>query len=299
MITICIPVYNFDSTELVEQLRVQLDELAIDGELIVIDDASSSEYHSSIQKSKKFCDQFIHLDKNIGRSKIRNLFLKYSTKNYLLFLDCDGIIISKEFIQNYLDHISKEPKVIVGGRNYGPKPDKVKKLLAWHYGESRESKPARERSKNPNNSFMTNNFMIKKDLLESIKFDESLSDYGHEDTLFGYELAKRNIQVIHIENPILNGDIEETDRFLSKTNKGIRNLYIISSKLNHSREFTRNIKLLRVWKWIRPFSFLYISLYSLFSKSIERNLKGIVPEMSYLDFYKLREIIRVDRSLRS
>lgn len=38
--------------------------------------------------------KYIELKKNIGRAKIRNLFIEYTTNPYLLFLDCDTKIIS-------------------------------------------------------------------------------------------------------------------------------------------------------------------------------------------------------------
>jgi len=41
---------------------------------------------------------YIQLDNNIGRAKIRNLFLKYAKYDYLLFLDCDTFIISDDFV---------------------------------------------------------------------------------------------------------------------------------------------------------------------------------------------------------
>ena len=47
--------------------------------------------------------------------------------------------------------------------------------------------------------------MISKTCFEQISFNEDLQGYGHEDTLFGYELDKKNIQIHHLDNPVLNG----------------------------------------------------------------------------------------------
>ncbi len=61
----------------------------------------------------------VWLPKNVGRARIRNLFLKYAKGQYLLFLDSDGEIISNQFIQNYQKFITenKDAKVVYGGRH--------------------------------------------------------------------------------------------------------------------------------------------------------------------------------------
>jgi len=297
MISICIPLYNFDSRKLVEVLRQQLDQLTVDGEIIVIDDFSAGEYQIYHQEIAANCDQFIPLEHNIGRAKIRNLFLKHSRKDYLLFLDCDGIVVQDDFLEKYLRCIEEiEPTIIVGGRVYGSSPNNREQMLAWQFGVTRESKPAAWRSKNPNVSFQTSNFIIKKGLLERVNFDESISTYGHEDTLLGYELSKKNIAIHHIENPILNGDIENTEKFLHKTKTSIENLYRISKRMNHDQAFTKDIKLLRFWKSLRSFSGLYQWIYGLLSNNVERNLYSDKPNIRALDMYKLNHLMEVAKS---
>ena len=56
---------------------------------------------------------------------------------------------------------------------------------------------------------------------KKISFNERLSGYGHEDTLFGYELNKNNIQIHHIDNPVLNGHLDTNEAFLLKTEEGL------------------------------------------------------------------------------
>jgi len=74
MISVCIPVYNFNISELVNVIKDQITDF--DFELIVIDDASDENFKSDNKKILDFC-KYIELDKNIGRSKIRNLFKSY------------------------------------------------------------------------------------------------------------------------------------------------------------------------------------------------------------------------------
>ena len=110
-LSICIPVFNFDVNDLVNDLQSQINSENLDAEIILIDDASNQEFISINENIQAKVSQFIFLDKNIGRSKIRNLFLKYVQSEYLLFLDCDGKIISKTFLKNYIDFIKTKFKI--------------------------------------------------------------------------------------------------------------------------------------------------------------------------------------------
>ena len=96
MLSVCIPVYNFDVTELITDIRNQINTDDLDAEIIFIDDASQEEMRQRNEIVKSLTDHYILLEKNIGRSKIRNLFLKYSKSDYLLFLDCDGKLLPKD-----------------------------------------------------------------------------------------------------------------------------------------------------------------------------------------------------------
>ena len=68
--------------------------------LFVIDDYSSNFYkkiNAPIEEMDNI--QFISLEKNIGRSKIRNMFIDISKFDKLLFIDCDCSISSKMFLK--------------------------------------------------------------------------------------------------------------------------------------------------------------------------------------------------------
>mgnify|MGYP000363990435 FL=1 len=197
MISICIPIHNYDVTSLVNSLHSQCIEANIDFEIILIDDFSEKNFRE-INSKLSLISNYIQLDNNVGRSRIRNLFLQYAKYEYLLFLDCDSII-NNNFIDNYLDSIiENNSEVFIGGRIYPSiKPDK-NYLLRWKYCTLREQ----TNYPSSNKAFMSNNFLIKKELFEKIKFDERIKIYGHEDTLFGYELKKAGIKIKYINNPV-------------------------------------------------------------------------------------------------
>ena len=191
------------------------------------------------------------MENNIGRAAIRNLFLKYANFNYLLFLDCDTRINNKQFINNYLSSLKNNPLVICGGRSYSKKPIRTKHRLRWKYGVYRECKTAVERNRNPWHSFMTNNFIVKKTVLGKINFDEHLKAYGHEDTLFGYQLMTHKIQIQHIDNETIHDFNESSWVFLKKTRQGLKNLYFINTKLFPNGNFCQMNKLLQSFSKIK------------------------------------------------
>ncbi len=289
MLSICIPIYNFDVTELVNALTEQSLKQSIPIEIVLIDDASDEDYKKI---NRGTCKQhtYIELEKNVGRSIIRNLFLQYTDAQNLLYIDCDSKIISESYLSTYVDALlqTKHP-VICGGRIFANINPGKNYLLRWKYGIQKESKPYETRALHPNASFMTNNFLISRAILNEIKFDSRISEYGHEDTLFGFELKKNGIHIHHIENPVLNGDLETNLEFLEKTEKGILNLIKILGFISDKEGFIEDLTLLKFYiklknKNLTPF-FRWVFLGS---KPLLRYLliHGN-SNMSMFDFYKL------------
>lgn len=238
MLSICIPRYNYDTSRLVAQLRLQISGNA---EIIVIDDAST------VELPVPASDHFIQLEKNIGRAAIRNRFLEYAKYDWLLFLDNDVELVYDDFLKKYIDCITgrtaegraerrvQHPTfcpVIYGGRIYSPTPPDQQHMLRWKYGKQIESKPAEARSRDPYTSFQTNNFLVHRSVLTAFPFDESLKEYGYEDLLFAEQLKNKKIPIYHIDNPVINIHLESNERFLELTEMAIRNLSTIRSSYN-------------------------------------------------------------------
>lgn len=290
MITICIPVFNFNITSLVNELYHQAELLNIPYEIIILDDGSDRFKNENRKTSTK--TNYIELSKNIGRARIRNLFPEYARYDYLLFLDCDSLIRTPDFLLNYVESIKNKVFVVVGGREYDKKKPERDRMLRWKYGTSRESKPANIRNRNPYSSFMTNNFLIKKTLLEETRFDERIEDYGHEDTIFGLALRKKNIPILHIDNPVLNGDIETNEEYLKKTNESVKNLVRILEFSKNDQDLISSISLLKFHKKIQKGETIIYILFMLFKPLIVFLLKKGYISLFLFDFYKLGIFIR-------
>lgn len=301
MLSICIPIYNFDVRPLVAALGKQMNTMSHELELILIDDASDIRYKELNESS---CNpyNYIKLPTNIGRASIRNLFLEYARFPNLLFLDCDSLIIDDDFLMNYIKKIeSSEEPIICGGRVYQSEAPGKNKMLRWKYGYRKESQPAEVRKQAPNHSFMTNNFVVKKHLLEKIRFDERLKAYGHEDTLFGYELLKANIRISHINNPVDNGDIEDNQLFLEKTEKGLENLALINEYMHHDPQLIDMVKLLRTAKKVESLKmqWLVLLIFNILKKPMRYTfLHGLISLLIF-DFYKLGYYLKIASQQRN
>lgn len=296
MLSICLPVYNFNIGPLVKELSRQAGGLNVPFEIIVIDDKSDDHYRIANEYECKGL-KYIQLDKNTGRSRIRNLFLSYAKYEYLLFLDCDSLVIGPCFISDYLQAARKDPgMVLCGGRIYPQKPPERSSRLRWKYGIERESKPAGERNSSPHESFMSNNFLISRDIFSKVGFDEKLSGYGHEDTLFGFDLKKKGITIIHIDNPVLNGHLESNSQYLKNTEQGITNLVSILKQRDYDIDFINHVKILRYASGIRKgIRLKTIKNVFIASKSAVKMILTIgITSLKLFDFYKLGTLLLLD-----
>ncbi len=292
-LSVCIPIYNFEVNQLVNDIQNQINSDQLDAEIILIDDASNEKFGEINRNLETKVNQFVFLEKNIGRSKIRNLFLKYSQSEYLLFLDCDGKVIRENFLKTYLEFIKKHhPDVIFGGRKVSSvKPDS-QYGLRWRFATERENLPVKQRLKSPYSSFQTNNFIVRKSILEKNLFNENITQYGYEDLIFAKDLFKNKVTIHHIENPIFNNDVETNSVFLAKADQSAKSLSQLIKKDKDIERISR-IKLAKAYFRLRLTGgiFIYRLIYKLSKPYLQKKLLGGNASLKTLDFYKLGQLI--------
>lgn len=288
MISILIPIYNFDIVNLVDELYSQAKDLNINFEIIVADDGSAEEFKIKNRNISKYEHViYIELERNIGRSKIRNKLYTLSKYEYLIFMDCDAQVISKSYLKDYINNCDKT--VVCGGTAYLPEAPSPDNYLRWYYGKCREQRTAEERNKESNNSFTTFNFMIRRDVFGEIQFDERLLRYGHEDTIFGYELKTKGYVIRHIDNPLVHLGLDLNKDFIFKTKQSVKNLYVISKTLDIGEDLYKDIKVLRVLRKIENLRLkIFISiLYKISYKYIQNRLLKNNPKLIWMDLLKI------------
>ena len=297
MISICIPIYNQEISNLINELTNQIRSLSLNIEIIVIDDGSEDVFENqNLLKDHTY----IALQENVGRSKIRNLFVEHAKHDNLLFLDGDVVIVGEDFVENYINVIrAKSFDVICGGLLYSDTVPLKTHQLRWRYGIKRECRSVEKRTQSPYNSFMTSNFVIKKEGLIHLPFDEQLTDYGHEDTLMGFELKKTNKAIIHIQNPVLHADHTSNEAFIYKTEKAIQNLFYIHQTQKYQKEFSQSIKLLRLAKILKTLSLTFgvLILFKVVKLTLKKGLiSGDIKSLNSYDFYKLGVFLEQEKN---
>ena len=290
MISICIPIYNFNVVDLIITIIKQGEKSKKPYEVICIDDGSNKEtlkLNAEINSHKVV--KYLILKRNIGRSKIRNLFLENANYENLLFIDCDCSIQSENFLEKYFDQVDNE--VVYGGRKHHENPPKNKnKKLRWLYGIKKEDQNLNYRVKNPYHCFRSNNFLIKRTIFSRIKFNEKIETYGHEDTLLSLELKKNKVAIFQINNPVFHEGIEDSSVFLEKTKSAIKNLVLLEKK----NLYSSSIKLIKTYHLINKLklTWLVFPLSKTISKILERQLLSSRPSLKIFDLYKLIYFLR-------
>ncbi len=295
MLSILIPIYNCDVSHLVGELRRQAETLGVHCEICLLDDASEASFQiCNRQWTQKINIRYEELPQNIGRAAIRNRLGSMAKFEYLLFMDCDSGIVVPNYLETYVAHLQAD-RLLYGGRTYLSKPPADPQyLLHWHYGRQREQQDFTARQAEPYHAFMTNNFLIPREIFQSIAFDEQIRTYGHEDTLFGAELARKGIEILHLNNPLLHLGLETNSVFLEKTATAVQNLALLhqngksaSTRLSQTYNKLRKMRLVQaVGLALQPLRPFWISQLTQSSR----------PNLRYLDLYKLSLYIEAMRS---
>jgi len=284
VLSILIPVHNFYIQPLVELLYIQAMDTDYNFEIIILDDCSETLTIDYTYISSKQNISYTYLKTNIGRSSIRNKLAQQANYEYLIFLDADTMPVNNDFIDKYVNAIKKN-SLANGGMLYESRKQNNQDLR-YIYGTKRESLSAQERNKNPHGSFISANFAIKKSVFKLVSFDETHTNYGYEDTLFALDLKNKNIDILHIDNPIYHLQYETGPEFAIKIQSSLSNL-LYYYKLNRIKP--EDIKILRLFKKIQNFKlggiigFLFKKNYNWLMNYFSKNK----PKLWLFDLYRI------------
>ena len=290
-ISLLIPVYNYDIVALVHSMKSALGKVPEFVEILIGDDGSSSEFNEKYRSLEGDGVKVIFSEKNIGRAAIRNRLALEAKGDFIIFIDADAMLpgTAEAYILKWLPMITVS-RVLSGGILYnGSPPGDPDKLLRWKYGIRKEQKRATERNKHPHAGFSTFNVLIDKSVFSKIRFNEDLKQYGHEDTLLGYQLKKAGIGILHIDNGLMHEGLESNKDFLNKTKLGIENLSKLYDVVTDKKAFSETVRMLRVYNRLRFFRLTRIlaGIFIRYRDRMEIRLDSSKISLRLFGFYKI------------
>jgi len=303
MLSVLIPVYRRDVRALAVELHRQCSELKIPFEVFCLDDGSDEITKVLNRKILNLPHiRYEELEKNVGRSAIRNELVRRAKFEWFWFLDCDAdAAVNKSLAANFWRQKDKNT-LVSGGRIYQEnKPADPALFLHWLWGSEKELIDPQLRMKNPVTAFLSNNFFLHRSVCEAVPFDESLDGYGYEDTLFAAEIVQRGFIIKHIKNPVMHIGLEPADQFLKKIEESLLNLlelkeicrkkgidFPVKSKLN----FAFNVL---NFPLIRPFVSSYFIGKLLKQREI---LLGKNPDLQVFNSYRLGYLLKEGKRIK-
>jgi GT2 family glycosyltransferase len=290
-ISLLIPVFDYDIIALVYSMKDAMGKVPELCEILIGDDGSSPDYHEKYKTLESENVRVISSEKNIGRAAIRNKLALEAKGDFILFVDADVMLpgTAEAYMLKWLPYM-KSSRVICGGILYHDSaPGDPDKLLRWKYGKWREQKSAIERNKHPHSGFSTFNVLIEKSVFSKIRFNEELKQYGHEDTLLGYQLKKAGIGILHIDNGLMHEGLESNRDFLNKTKLGIENLSMLFDKVTDKRTFSETVLLLKLYNRLRFFGItrLLAAVFIRFRERMEIRLDSSDISLALFGIYKM------------
>lgn len=295
MISVCVPVFNVDVRILADQLVNNAKKAAFTVEILFFDDCSDEKFRSlnrEISKVKGII--YKELDRNTGRSSIRNTLGKTATQPWLLFIDGDSELVKNDFLESYLN-AATDAEVICGGTVYhNSAPADKNTLLRWIYGRAREQLTVSQRTSGNKFAITANNFMIRRDIFLHYPFRETIREYGHEDTVLGYDLCKAGIRMKHTDNPVLHKGLEPSAEYLEKTGIALDNLVYVSENIIEDARFRNESGLLKMRDRLRKTGLLPVAgaLFRMAEPILVKKLTGNNPCLFLFDLYRTGYICR-------
>lgn len=294
MLSVLLPIHDTPCATLIGDLCRQGAALDTPVEVIAMEDGSTLYIKENLHACREGGDRVRHvvLERNVGRSAIRNRLAEAAAGEWLIFMDCDSELPDGDYLARYAAAAEKlvatgaRRSIVCGGRTYKAKND-YPHACALHHAIGSLREPVGSEGHGVR-TFFSNNFMISRDLMLAIRFDETMRGYGHEDTRFGIEAARRGVAICHIDNPVIHLRLDDDRHFLAKSREAVANLLYLQHTfftpdearrlpLLRAVEACRRCGLLHVIKWCAPW----------LTRIVEANLTSGHPAPRLFDLYKL------------
>lgn len=232
-LSIIIPVFNTD-IECFKRCINSISFKKIKYEIIVVDDGSNYDFN---QEYSRFINELksknirIIKKENGGVSSARNIGIKESNGEYIMFVDSDDILFS---IRMELDKLDKEYDVLLFDKSYVvDNKEYIKKELPFDSGEIEINDIfyqiiEHDRCHSPVAKLLKRSFLLQNKL----RFDENMIQ--GEDALFNINIFNNKPSVYYISESIYGyyfDEVTSNNRWINKTEQVFNNYkYVLNAK---------------------------------------------------------------------
>lgn len=284
MLSVLIPVYNYDVRTLVQELHKQLCAANIPFEIMLLDDGSKAHF-TEINQAIAYLPHVTYRieNNNQGRTKVRHTLARKATYNWLLFLDSD-VAIKNHLIDNYLPYLNHDKRLIYGGICYDDTLPDSTFSLRYTFGKQREEQKASKRNLNPYKTIASANILVSKAVF--LKTNKELTHAYGLDYLFSAFLKEQQIPVLHIDNEVVHLGLETNRAFIKKSEAAVTTLFQLNkdNQLQHTE-----ISLLLAYNKLKQWRLrgLIATIFKLVKPLLRKNLKSGKPSLFVFDCYRL------------
>lgn len=200
-LSVLIPFMRDDPTPLLRALDRETQPV----EVVLLDDGSGdpglATRVSDAVGALRLPARFVRLSANEGRSKGRNRLARHARADRFLFIDADMLPDSDHFLADWLALIdARDPAAAFGGFSLAQTPRTRENALHRAMALRNDCHTAAERARDPAKHVFTANLMVRRDVFDSIGFDERFTGWGWEDVEWGIRVAAR-WPIVHADIP--------------------------------------------------------------------------------------------------
>jgi glycosyltransferase involved in cell wall biosynthesis len=198
-LSVLIPTFRDDPGALLKAL----DEPGVDAEVVLLDDgggdAALVQRMAARIEKMKLPARLVVLSANEGRAKGRNRLARHARGRHLLFLDSDMLPDPIGFLARWTAIAQDDTPVAFGGFTLDQTPRRPEHELHRAMALKSDCTPAPERAKAPEKHVFTSNLLVRRDVFETVGFDEGFAGWGWEDVEWAMRVSAL-YPILHIDN---------------------------------------------------------------------------------------------------
>jgi glycosyltransferase involved in cell wall biosynthesis len=221
-LSVLIPTFRDDPVALLKAL----DDPSAGAEIVVLDDGGGDDALAEriarrIEKLRVPA-RFVRLSSNEGRAKGRNRLASHARGGHLLFLDSDMLPDTPDFLSRWAAVADGDTPVAFGGFTLDQTPQRPEHALHRAMALKSDCTPAPERAKAPEKHVFTSNLLVRRDVFETIGFDEGFSGWGWEDVEWAMRVVRRH-PILHIDNTATHLGLDSAPAMAAKYEQSAAN----------------------------------------------------------------------------